>query len=75
MPIQTTKNIWRNGEMIAWEDANIHVMSHVVHYGTSVFEGLRCYTPGIFRLQDHMQRLLDSAKIYRMPIPYSLDEL
>jgi len=75
MPIQTTKNIWRNGRMIAWEDAHIHVMSHVVHYGTSVFEGLRCYTPGIFRLQDHMQRLLDSAKIYRMPIGYSLEEL
>ena len=75
MPIQTTKNIWRNGQMVAWEDANIHVMSHVVHYGTSVFEGLRCYTPGVFRLQEHMQRMLDSAKIYRMPVPYTLEEL
>jgi branched-chain amino acid aminotransferase len=75
MPIQTTKNIWHNGRMIPWEQAQIHVMSHVVHYGSSVFEGLRCYTPGIFRLQDHMQRLIDSAKIYRMPIPYSLEEL
>ena len=75
MPIQTTKNIWHNGRMIPWEQANIHVMSHVVHYGSSVFEGLRCYTPGIFRLQDHMQRLIDSAKIYRMPIQYSLEEL
>jgi len=75
MPIQTTKNIWHNGRMIPWEQANIHVMSHVVHYGSSVFEGLRCYTPGIFRLQDHMQRLIDSAKIYRMPIPYTLEEL
>lgn len=75
MPIQTTKNIWHNGRMIPWEEANIHVMSHVVHYGSSVFEGLRCYTPGIFRLQDHMQRLIDSAKIYRMPIQYSLEEL
>jgi len=75
MPIQTTKNIWHNGQMIPWEQANIHVMSHVVHYGSSVFEGLRCYVPGIFRLQDHMQRLIDSAKIYRMPIPYTLDEL
>ena len=79
MPIQTTKNIWHNGRMIAWEDAQIHVMSHVVHYGSSVFEGLRCYArpngPGIFRLQEHMQRLLDSARIYRMPLPYTLEEL
>jgi branched-chain amino acid aminotransferase len=75
MPIQPTKNIWHSGRMIPWEQAQIHVMSHVIHYGSSVFEGLRCYTPGIFRLHDHMQRLLDSAKIYRMPLPYSLEEL
>jgi branched-chain amino acid aminotransferase len=75
MPIETTKNIWHNGRMIPWDEAQIHVMSHVVHYGSSVFEGLRCYGPGIFRLQDHMQRLLDSAKIYRMPLPYTLEEL
>ena len=79
MPLQTTKNIWHNGRMIAWEQAQIHVMSHVIHYGSSVFEGVRCYAgpagPGIFRLQEHMQRLLDSAKIYRMPIKYTLEEL
>ena len=79
MPLETTKNIWHNGRMIAWEDAQIHVMSHVVHYGSSVFEGLRCYArpngAGIFRLPEHMQRLLDSAKIYRMPVGYSLEEL
>lgn len=79
MPIEPTRNIWHNGRMIAWEQAQIHVMSHVIHYGTSVFEGLRCYArpsgPGIFRLQEHMQRLLDSAKIYRMPVRYSLEEL
>ncbi|HEX9198375.1 MAG TPA: branched-chain amino acid transaminase [Acidobacteriaceae bacterium] len=79
MPLQTTKNIWHNGRMIAWEQAQIHVMSHVIHYGSSVFEGLRCYArpngPGIFRLQEHMQRLLDSAKIYRMPLAYNLEEL
>jgi branched-chain amino acid aminotransferase len=65
--------------MIAWDDAQIHVMSHVIHYGSSVFEGLRCYAQpngaGIFRLPEHMQRLLDSAKIYRMPVGYSLEEL
>jgi branched-chain amino acid aminotransferase len=79
MPLQTTKNIWHNGRIIAWEDAQIHVMSHVIHYGSSVFEGLRCYArpngPGVFRLAEHMQRLLDSAKIYRMPLKYSLEEL
>jgi branched-chain amino acid aminotransferase len=79
MPLQTTKNIWHNGRIIAWEDAQIHVMSHVIHYGSSVFEGLRCYArpngPGVFRLAEHMQRLLDSAKIYRMPLKYNLEEL
>ena len=79
MPIETTSNIWHNGQLIPWEKANIHVMSHVVHYGSSVFEGIRCYEQpggaGIFRLPEHMQRLLDSAKIYRMPLPYSVDQL
>jgi branched-chain amino acid aminotransferase len=79
MPIQKTSNIWHNGTLIPWEDATIHVMSHVVHYGSSVFEGIRCYAQpqgsAVFRLPEHMQRLLDSAKIYRMEIPYSLDEL
>jgi branched-chain amino acid aminotransferase len=79
MPIETTKNIWHNGQLIPWEKANIHVMSHVVHYGSSVFEGIRCYTQpggaGIFRLNEHMQRLIHSAKIYRMPLPYSLEQL
>jgi branched-chain amino acid aminotransferase len=79
MPIETTSNIWHNGQLIPWEKANIHVMSHVIHYGSSVFEGIRCYeqpgAAGIFRLPEHMQRLLDSAKIYRMPLPYSVDQL
>ncbi len=79
MPIQPTQHIWHNGELIPWEKANIHVMSHVVHYGSSVFEGIRCYTqPGgaaIFRLEEHMKRLMDSAKIYRMPLPFTLDQL
>jgi branched-chain amino acid aminotransferase len=75
MTIQTTSNIWHNGKLIPWEDAKIHVMSHVVHYGSSVFEGIRCYTPGVFRLPEHMARLIDSAKIYRMPLPYTAEQL
>src|ERR1700757_2069812 len=79
MPIQTTSKIWHNGNLIPWEHATIHVMSHVVHYGSSVFEGIRCYAQpqgsAVFRLPEHMQRLLDSGRIYRMTIPYTLDEL
>ena len=75
---RTTK-IWRDGQLVNWEDATIHVMSHVVHYGSSVFEGVRCYeTPSggaIFRAREHMRRLVDSCRIYRMPLPYSVDEL
>lgn len=74
-----TQKIWRDGELVNWEDATIHVLSHVVHYGSSVFEGIRCYeTPqggAIFRLREHMRRLVDSARIYRMPLRYSLDDL
>ena len=79
MPLQKTKNIWHNGQMIRWEDANIHIMSHVVHYGSSIFEGIRAYTQpggaGIFRLHDHMQRLRDSGHIYRMPLGFTVPEL
>ncbi len=79
MPLQTTENIWHNGQLVPWDKAQIHVMSHVIHYGSSVFEGIRCYAQpdgaGIFRLPEHMQRLLDSAKIYRMPLPYTVDQL
>jgi branched-chain amino acid aminotransferase len=79
MAIQKTEKIWHNGKMIRWEDANLHVMSHVVNYGSAVFEGIRCYAQpkgaGIFRAQEHMQRLLDSAKIYRMEVEYSREEL
>ena len=79
MPIQPTAHIWHNGELIPWDKATTHVMSHVIHYGSSVFEGIRCYTQGasaaIFRLPEHMRRLMDSAKIYRMPLPYTLEQL
>jgi len=71
--------VWHNGKFIRWEDAQIHVMAHVVHYGSSVFEGIRVYKThlgsAVFRLKDHMQRLLDSAKVYRMDIKYSFEEL
>ena len=79
MPIHSTSKIWHNGNLIPWEQANIHVMSHVIHYGSSVFEGIRCYGlpqgSAVFRLPEHIQRLLDSAKIYRMEVPFSLEEL
>jgi branched-chain amino acid aminotransferase len=79
MPIQTTSKIWHNGSLIPWEQATIHVMSHVVHYGSSVFEGIRCYGQpqgsAIFRLPEHIQRLMDSAKIYRMEMPFTQEEL
>ena len=74
-----TNLIWRDGQLVNWNDANIHVMSHVVHYGSSVFEGVRCYeTPAggaIFRATEHMRRLHDSCRVYRMPMKYSVDEL
>ena len=74
-----TTRIWRDGQFVAWDDATIHVMSHAVHYASSVFEGIRCYeTPGgsaIFRAADHMRRLRDSCRIYRMPLRYDLDTL
>ncbi len=77
--LQTTEKIWYNGRLIPWDDAKIHVLSHVVSYGSSVFEGVRCYItergPAVFRLQDHSQRLLDSAKIYRMDVPYTREQL
>ncbi|AKM46335.1 branched-chain amino acid transaminase [Edwardsiella anguillarum] len=78
----TTKKadyIWFNGDMVPWGEARVHVMSHALHYGTSVFEGVRCYEthrgPAVFRHREHMQRLHDSARIYRMPLAYSVDEL
>ena len=71
--------VWHNGEFIHWNDARVHVMSHVLHYGSSIFEGIRSYStkqgPAIFRLREHMQRLLNSAKIYRMDHPWTLDQL
>ncbi len=74
-----TEKIWHNGRFIPWEDARIHVLSHVVSYGSSVFEGVRCYDtqrgPAIFRLREHTRRLLDSCRIYRIPVDFPLEEL
>ncbi len=78
-PMPKADKIWFNGKFVDWDDARIHVLSHVVHYGSSIFEGVRCYNtrrgPACFRLADHVNRLYDSAKIYRMPIPYEREEL
>ena len=74
-----TEWIWRDGEFVRWADATVHVLSHSMQYGSSAFEGIRCYAtprgPAVFRLEDHLQRLLDSCKMYRMDVKYSLDEL
>jgi branched-chain amino acid aminotransferase len=79
MPITPTEKIWMNGELVDWADAQIHVLTHTLHYGTGVFEGIRAYEtakgPAVFRLREHIERLHNSAKILMMEIPYSVDEL
>jgi branched-chain amino acid aminotransferase len=80
MGIPKTEKIWHNGKFLNWDDANVHVLSHVISYASAVFEGMRCYNtashgPAIFRLRDHMQRLLNSAHIYRMDLPFTREEL
>ena len=79
MPITPTPHIWMNGEMVPWEDAQIHVLSHTLHYGTGVFEGIRAYEtddgPAVFRLTEHIERLYNSAQILGMPMPYDVETL
>ncbi len=79
MSFEGGKLIWQNGQMVPWEQATVHVMAHALHYGSSVFEGIRVYKtpegPAVFRLTDHMHRFYDSAKIYRMPLAYPVEEL
>jgi branched-chain amino acid aminotransferase len=79
MAVNNYEKVWHNGKFIPWGEANIHVSAHVVHYASSLFEGIRCYDtpqgPAIFRLKEHTDRLVNSAKIYRMVIPYSREEL
>jgi branched-chain amino acid aminotransferase len=79
MPIQPTPKIWMNGDLVDWDQAQVHVLTHTLHYGTGVFEGIRAYEtaqgPAVFRLTDHIVRLHNSAKILGMEIPYSVEEL
>ena len=77
--LTATDWIWRDGEFVRWDDANVHVLSHSMQYGSAAFEGIRCYDtprgPAIFRLDAHLQRLLTSCRIYRMDVTYSVDDL
>jgi branched-chain amino acid aminotransferase len=77
--VQETEKIWMNGELVDWADAKVHVGVHGLHYGSGVFEGIRCYDtpkgPAVFRLREHMQRLHNSAQLLHMKLPYSVDEL
>jgi branched-chain amino acid aminotransferase len=79
MPIEKTAKIWMDGELVDWDDARVHVLTHSLHYGSGVFEGIRAYPtadgPAVFRLTDHMRRLHESADLFLMDLPYSVDEL
>ncbi len=79
MPITPTEKIWMNGELVDWEKAQIHVLTHTLHYGTGVFEGIRAYEtsqgPAVFRLTEHIERLFNSARIVGFEIPYTVDEI
>ncbi len=79
MSLQPTESIWHNGALVPWQQATVHVLAHGLHYGSAVFEGIRAYStpngPVIFRLEDHVRRWLQSARIYRIPMPFSAAEL
>jgi len=79
MAFQECEKIWMNGKLVDWKDAKVHVLSHAMHYGSAVFEGQRCYKtkngPACFRLKEHTDRLFNSAKVYRMEIPFTKDEI
>jgi len=79
MPVQKVEKIWMNGGLVNWDDAKVHVLSHVIHYGSSWFEGIRCYDtakgPAVFRLSEHLRRLDNSAKIYRVEVPFSQTQM
>ncbi|MGH9038978.1 MAG: branched chain amino acid aminotransferase, partial [Acidimicrobiia bacterium] len=75
MPIQKVDKIWMDGNLVDWDDATIHVLTHTLHYGSGVFEGIRAYStaqgPAVFRLTDHMRRLLQSAHLFMMDLPFT----
>jgi branched-chain amino acid aminotransferase len=79
MPLDTVDKIWMDGELVDWADAKVHILTHTLHYGTGVFEGIRAYAtdrgPAIFRLDEHIRRLFDSAKIFMIDVPFTPDEL
>ena len=79
MPVKPTSMVWMDGQMVHWEKATVHVLTHSLHYGTGAFEGIRCYPtadgPAVFRLREHMQRLVNSCKVLLIPLPYDLEEL
>ena len=79
MSIPEVDKIWMDGELVPWGEAKVHVLTHALHYGSGVFEGIRCYKtpkgPAVFRLEEHLKRLVRSAKLYYMPVPYSLERL
>jgi branched-chain amino acid aminotransferase len=79
MPVKPTSKVWMDGQLVDWEKATVHVLTHSLHYGTGAFEGIRCYAtdkgPAVFRLRDHMQRLVNSCKVLLIPLPYDLEEL
>src|SRR5713101_5472067 len=79
MAFTKAETIWMNGRLVPWEQASVHVLSHVIHYGSCIFEGMRCYKtqrgPAVFRLRDHVERLFDGCRIYRMEIPYNRERI
>jgi branched-chain amino acid aminotransferase len=79
MPFEKTDKVWMNGKLVAWDQATVHVCSHVIHYGSCIFEGIRCYKtprgPAIFRLREHIERLFEGCRIYRMEIPFTREDL
>ena len=79
MPVKPTSKVWMDGQLVDWEKATVHVLTHSLHYGTGAFEGIRCYPtadgPAVFRLREHMQRLVNSCKVLLIPLPYDLQEL
>ncbi len=79
MAFTKSESVWMNGRLVPWDQATVHVLSHVIHYGSCIFEGIRCYKtprgPAIFRLRDHVERLFDGCRIYRMEIPYTREQI